>query len=49
MADIVHLTLTGRQRTEDGEETLTEITVESECYTRAGSLYLLYQIGRAHV
>ncbi len=43
MADIVHLTLTGRQRTEEGEETLTEITTESECYTRAGSLYLLYQ------
>lgn len=43
MADTVILTLTGRQRSEKGEETVTRLTEKAEFYAKAGSLYLLYQ------
>lgn len=39
----VQLVLTGRQRDPEGGETVTELSVDAECYERNGSLYILYQ------
>lgn len=39
----VLLTLTGRQRDPSGDETITELSAEAECYERNGSLYILYE------
>ncbi len=43
MASMAQLTLISRQRTEEGEETITETSLQAEYYERNGSLYLLYQ------
>lgn len=43
MANTAQLTLISRQRTEEGEETITETSLQAEYYERNGSLYLLYQ------
>lgn len=43
MANTAQLTLVSRQRTEEGEETITETSLPAEYYERNGSLYLLYQ------
>lgn len=39
----VQLFLTGRQRDPEGNETVTELSAEAECFERNGSLYILYQ------
>ena len=39
----VQLVLTGRQHAPEGGETVTELSVDAECYERNGSLYILYQ------
>lgn len=39
----VQLILTGRQRDPEGNETVTELSAEAECFERNGSLYILYQ------
>ena len=43
MAEIVQLTLTGRQRTAEGEETVTRTSLQAEYYEREDGFYLLYQ------
>ena len=39
----VQLILTGRQLDPEGNETVTELSAEAECFERNGSLYILYQ------
>lgn len=39
----VLLTLTGCQRGQTGDETVTELSTEAECHERNGSLYILYE------
>ncbi len=43
MADTAQLTLTGRQRTAEGEETVTQTSLQAEYYERENGFYLLYQ------
>lgn len=43
MAEIIQLTLTGRQRTAEGEENVTETSLQAEYYEREDGFYLLYQ------
>lgn len=43
MKNKVQLTLTGRQRAEDGEEAVTETCHTAEYYERNGSIYILYE------
>ena len=39
----VRLTLTGRQRDEDGQENVTKLSADAEYYERNGSRYILYE------
>lgn len=39
----VFLTLIGRQRTPEGDKTVTELSAEAQCSGRNGALYLLYE------
>ena len=39
----VTLTLTGCQRNPDGDETVTKLSAEAECFERNGALYILYE------
>lgn len=43
MADMMQLTLTGRQYAEDGEETVTQMCAQARYYKKAAGFYLLYQ------
>lgn len=43
MKNTIQLTLTGRQRDESGEETVTETRHSAEYYERNGSIYILYE------
>ena len=39
----IHLTLTGKQRDDAGEELVTEVQTAAEMYEQNGSLYILYE------
>ncbi len=43
MGNTIHLTLTGRQRDDSGEEIVTKIQTKAESYEKNGSLYILYE------
>lgn len=43
MAEKTNLTLTGRQRDETGQETVTSINVQAVYYEKNQSLYILYE------
>lgn len=43
MAKTVRLTLAGRQKADDGEETTTKSVLSAEYFERNGSVYILYE------